>query len=177
MLRSVQPDSRLPVFFAGLAAGLLVVSAFGWSVLTSVKKNGVSVQVEVGPIAAQVEAEVRAAVRREVPAALSAMKAELPARVAEETARKVSGMTVNVGGFNVPVPDVAAQQVKSGVESAVRAGLNVAVTESDLNALSDRLAARAGGMVQQKLVAYLKGRTFPVEVWKGFEIPVTVIPQ
>lgn len=181
MMRSpvTRPDGRpaLTGFALGIATGWLLMAVTAWSIGRSIQKEGVIVHVETAPIAAQVEAEVRAAVRREIPATLAAMKQDLPARVAAETAKKVSEMTVNVGGFNVPVPDVAAQQVRSGVESAVRAGLNVAVTEADMNALADRLSKRASGMVQEKLNTYLKDRTFPVEVWKGFEIPVTVVPE
>ncbi|HYF95551.1 MAG TPA: hypothetical protein VD969_25340 [Symbiobacteriaceae bacterium] len=170
-------SERGPAFALGLLLGVALLSVLVWGAGRSVQKHGVTVRVETGEIAAQVEAEVKLAVRRELPATLAAIRQELPARVAAETARKLSETTVNVGGFNIPVPDAAAQQVRSAVESAVRAGLNVAVTDADVGALADRLAGRAGGMVQEKLAEYLKGRTFPVELWKGFSIPVTVIPQ
>lgn len=180
-MRSVvtQPDRRpvLSGFVLGLAVGVLLLGVVGWSAARAVQRQGVTVRVDLQPIAAQVQEEVRSAVRREVPATLAAIKQDLPAKVAAETARKLAETTVNIGGFSVPVPDAAAQQVRSGVESAVRAGLNVAVTEADMNALADRLAGKAGGMVEQKLTQYLKGRTFPVELWKGFTVPVTVVPQ
>jgi hypothetical protein len=149
----------------------------GFSIGRTVQKQGITIRLDTAPIAAQVETEVRAAIRQEVPAALASMKQDLPARVAEEAARKLAQTTVNVGGFNVPVPDAAAQQVRSGVESAVKAGLNLAVTEADMNALSDRLSKRAGGLVQANLNNYLTGRTFQVELWKGFKLPVTVVPE
>lgn len=176
---ATRSDTRpgLTGFALGLGLGFLMFAVMGFSIGKAVQRQGITIRLDTAPIAAQVEAEVRAAIRQEVPATLAAMKQELPARVADETARRLSQTTVNVGGFNVPVPDAATQQVRSGVESAVRAGLNVAVTDADLNGLADRLSKRAGGLAQDKLTKYLAGRTFHVELWKGFEIPVTVIPE
>ena len=164
-------------FALGLGVGFLMFAVLAVSIGKAVQKRGIMIRIDTAPIAAQVEAEVRSAIRQEVPATLASMKQELPARVADETARRLAGTTVNVAGFNVPVPDAATQQVRAGVESAVRAGLNVAVTDADLNSLADRLSKRAGGLAQDKLNTYLGGRTFHVELWKGFEIPVTVAPQ
>lgn len=164
-------------FALGLGVGFLMFAVMGFGIAKAVQRQGITIRIDTAPIAAQVETEVRAAIRHEVPAALATMRQELPARVADETARRLTGTTVNVAGFNVPVPDAATQQVRAGVESAVRAGLSVAVTDADLNSLADRLSKRAGGLAQDKLIEYLGGRTFHVELWNGFEIPVTVAPQ
>jgi hypothetical protein len=164
-------------FGFGALVGLLVATVFVVGAAKAVQKQGIQVRVETAPIAAQVEAEVRAAVRREVPAALAAMKEDLPRRVAEQTAQRLSQTTVNVGGFNVPVPPAAAAQVQAGVEQALRAGLNVALTEADMNGLSDRLSRQAGGMVRAQLNQYLAKRTFPVQLWPGFSLPVTVVVE
>jgi hypothetical protein len=164
-------------FGLGVLAGVLVTGALGLGVLKSIQQRGVTVRVETAPIAAQVEGEVREAVRREVPATLAALKQDLPARVAAETAQRLSQTTINLGGFSVPVPDAATQQVKAGVEQAVRVGLNVAVTDADMNALADRLAHRASGMVRDRMNQYLSGRTFAVEPWPGVKLPVSVVPE
>lgn len=172
-------DTRpaLSLFALGLGVGFLMFTVMTVSIGKAVQKRGITIRIDTAPIAAQVEAEVRSAIRQEVPATLASMKQDLPARVADETARKLSQTTVNVAGFNLPVPEAATQQVRSGVESAVRAGLNVAVTDADLNGLADRLSKRAGGLVQDKLTKYLGNRTFRVELWKGFELPVTIVPE
>lgn len=165
------------LFGTGILVGLLAAWIFVVTALLQVQQSGIKVHVETKPIAAQVATEVRAAVSREVPVALAAMKQELPRRVAEETAKRLSTTTVNVAGFNVPVPEAAAAQISAGVEQAVRAGLDVAVTQKDLNALTDRLSAQAGAQVHEKINAYLSGKTFDMEPWPGFKIPVTVVTR
>jgi hypothetical protein len=165
------------IFGLGTLVGFLAAALFVVGAAKSVQQRGVRVRVELAPIAAQVETEVKAAVQREVPATLAAMKNDLPKRVAEQTAQRLSQTTINIGGFNVPVPPAATAQVQSGVEQALRAGLNMALTDQDINALSDRLSTQAGSLVQQQLKMYLTNRSFPVDLWPGFSIPVTVIPE
>lgn len=165
------------LFGAGLLAGLLAAGIFVSTAVLSVKEHGVKVYVDTKPIAVQVSAEVRAAVQAEVPAAMTAIRQDLPRRVAQETAKRLSTTHVNVGGFPVPVPDSAARQISAGVEQAVRSGLDVAVTEADMNALTDRLSQKASAMVHERLNAHLNGKTFDMEAWRGFKIPVTVITR
>lgn len=174
---TVEPAKRTGWLFfgGGILVGLLIAGLFVVSTLLQLRESGVTVHVETKPIAEQVATEVREAVRREIPVALDTMKQELPRRVAEETARRLSTTTVNVAGFHVPVPDAAASQISAGVEQAVQAGLDVAVTPKDMNALTERLSAQAGAQVHERLNAYLSGRTFDMEPWPGFKIPVTVV--
>ena len=160
-------------FLTGMAAFALVT----YVAATTVRQQGIRVHLDTAPIAAQVEQEVRAAVRREVPATLNQMKAQLPQRVAEATAQHLAQARIDVAGFSVPVPPAAAAQVQTGVEQALRTTLNLAVTDQDTNALADRLSHQAGQLVKQHLNDYLANRTFQVELFKGYSIPVTLVPD
>lgn len=171
------PPQGRPVvpFVAGLIIGILVALAALAGALTTVRREGIRVHVETAPIAAQVEEELRTAIKREVPATLAALRADLPRRVADQTAQRLRETSLNVAGFNVPIPPAAADQVSAGVEQALRSGLAVALTDADLAALADRLSHHAGATLQTRLNTYLANRTFKVDLWPGFSIPVTVV--
>lgn len=162
-------------FLGGLAAGLCMAALFVTAVTRSVLVTGVTVHVEAAPIVARVQSEIQAVVRQEVPATLEALKREIPARVAAQTAQRLAETRVDVGGFSIPVPPAAAAQVQAGVEQALKSGMEMAMTPDQVRSLSDRLSARASGVVQRQLQEALAGQTFPVEVFRGVTVPVHVV--
>jgi hypothetical protein len=165
------------LYLGGFLTGLLCACVTVYGAATTIRTHGVRVHVETAPLAAQVEQEVRAAVRREVPVTLNQLKAGLPQRVAQATADHLAQARIEVAGFSVPVPPAAAAQVQSGVQQVLTASLSLAVTDADMNALADRLSEEAGDLVEKRLAEYLANRTFDVEVFKGYKVPVTLVPR
>lgn len=164
-------------FLVGLCCGLVLMGSAVWKSLRTVQERGIQVEVETAAVAAQVRAEVQSAVRREVPATLAAMKQEIPARVGAETARRLSATTVELGGFKVAVPPAAVEQVRAGVEEALRAGMDAAMSPTDVDALAGRLGDQAFALVSSRLDELIGGQRFEVKVLPWYSVPVTIVAK
>ncbi len=139
------------------------------------QREGVRVEMEAAPIAARVRSEVKAAVRSQLSAALRTASREIPQEVAAQVAGRLSGFTVEVGGFRVSVPPAAVEQVRVGVEEAVRSGLNAVAGRAELDRVADQLGDRAHVLVVQHLRRDLHGRKITVRLWSWLTVPVTVL--
>lgn len=164
-------------FLLGLACGLVMVGTTVWNSLRAVQERGIQIEVETAAVAAQVRAEVQRAVRREVPATLEAVRRDVPQRVAAETARRLSTTMMEIGGFKVAVPPAAVEQVRDGVEEALRAGMDAAVSQADVNGLAGRLGDQAFALVSARLDELIGGQRFEVQVLPWFSVPVTIVAR
>lgn len=161
-------------FGLGVLVGLMAAGAVAAMQLMLLQRRGVEVHVDTTRIALQVQAEVRDALKRELPAAIAQLRREVPARAAAETARRLGETRLHIGGFSMPVPEVAVMQVQAGVEEALRVGLDAAVRNADVDSLSRRLGDQAYVLVDHGLGQMLAGQRFIVKPWPWLSVPVTV---
>lgn len=164
-------------FWRGLITGL-GLAAVGVALAAGIiTRRGVEVAIPTGAIAQRMEGEVREAVRREMPAALAALEAELSAQVSAEAGRRLSEARIELGGFVVPLPPAAVQQAEQALAQAVRTGLAAAVRQVDVDGLAGRLGGGAARLAEDRLRQFLHGQVFTVEVVPGVEVPVRLIPR
>lgn len=164
-------------FWKGLLAGFGLAAVALALAAGMIVHRGVDVTVQTGEMAGRIEREVEAAVKRELPAALARVKAELPAELAAEAGRRLAETRIDLGGFEVPVPPAAVQQVEKTVGQALRVGLDAAVGRIDVDGLAGRLGDRAGHLAGQRLREVLAAQAIAVEVAPGLKVPVRLNPR
>ncbi|MFZ5828181.1 MAG: hypothetical protein ACOY94_28070 [Bacillota bacterium] len=165
------------LFWRGLIAGLAVAAVVLALAAGVVTRRGVVVTVETAVISRRMGEEVRQAVRRELPAALGQVRAELPRQVSSEAGRRLATMRIDLAGFEVPIPPSAVQQVEQALEGAVRAGLDTAIRQVDVDGLAGALSLRAGRIADAELKGFLARQAITVELLPGLQIPVRLIPR
>jgi|GEM_PF-2706479 len=153
---------------AGAAAAVLAL-ALGY-----LMRAGLVVTVETDALAARVGAEVRAAVRRELPAALESVRAEVPAQVSAEARRHLSGLRVELGGMSFGLPEAAEAQVEQAVDQAVRAGVDAVAGLVDVDGLAERIGERAATLARERFAEVLEDQRLQVEVAPGVQVPVRI---
>lgn|GEM_PF-5111142 len=164
-------------FAGGILLGVLMAALFVGRTVWTLQQAGVEVEVDTAAIASQVQAEVKAGVRREVPGVLASLRNDIPRQVAADAAQKIREKTFDVAGFKVPVPESAAQQIQASMEEALRTGMDSAIRSTDVGALAERLGERMGAQVAGGLKEHLNGMKFAVRPWPWLQIPVTVIAR
>lgn len=115
------------LFWRGLIAGLAVAAVALALATGAATRRGVAVTVETTALSRRMEEEVRQAVRRELPVALGAVRAELSRQLSTEAGRRLAGVQIDLGGFAVPIPAAAVQQVEQAMDQALRTGLDAAI--------------------------------------------------
>lgn len=165
------------LFWKGLITGLATAATALALTAGLVSRRGVTVTVPTSAISQRMQAEVRQAVRRELPAALAAMRAEMPRQVAAEAGRRLAGARIDLGGFELPVPPAAVEQVQQVLDQAVRIGLDNAVSRVDVDGLADRLGGQAARLTDDRLREFLAQQAIAVEVAPGLRVPVRLIPR
>lgn len=158
----------------GVVVGLGAAAAVLALALGYLMRAGLVVSVETGAVAARVAAEVEAAVRRELPAALESVRAEVPPQVGAETRRRLSGVRVELGGLTLDLPETVEAQVEQAVDQAVRAGMDAAAGLVDVDGLAERIGERAAALTQERLAEVLEGQRLQVEVAPGVAVPVRI---
>lgn len=165
------------LFWRGLIAGLAMAVVLLALTAGVVTRRGVAVTVETTALSRRIEAEVRQAVRRELPVALGAVRTELPRQVSAEAGRRLAGVRIDLGGFAVPIPPAAVQQVEQALDQAMRAGLDAAIGQVNVDGLAEQLSGRAGRMADAQLREFLAQQRIAVEVVPGLRVPVRLIPR
>lgn len=165
------------LFWKGLLTGVGLAAAALALVAAIIVHRGVEVAVQTAEISAHMEREVEAAVRREVPAALAKVRADLPNQVASEAGRRLAETRIDLGGFAVPVPPAAIRQVEQAIAQSLQLGVDAAVRQVDVNALASRLGMRAASLADQRLREILLAQTISVEVAPGLKVPVRLVPR
>lgn len=161
-------------FWKGIATGIGLAAAAVALTVSVVTRRGVDVTVQTADVTARLRQEVQVALQRELPVALAQVKADLPRRVAAEAGRRLSETRIDLGGFAVPIPPVAVQQVEQAVGQALQAGLEAAIRRVDVDGLSLRLGDRAASLADQRLKEVLAGQRLLVEVAPGWKVPVRI---
>jgi hypothetical protein len=172
-----EPRQQGGAFFVGILLGMLLTAVVVVSALLSLQQRGLTVRLATDQVASQVQEEIRAAVRKELPTVLGAVSEQLPRHVAAQTARQLSTTSVEVGGFRFPVPPDAVAQVQAGIEMAVQQGLRAAALQADLDAVADRVGDQVFPLIAQRLNAALHEHPLSMELWPGFSLPVIVVAQ
>lgn len=170
-----RPDYGM--FLGGVVLGLLLAALVVWRAMAGLQEHGVVVEIDTEQIAAQVRDQVRQAARAELPTRLEAMRQAVPQQVAQEAGRRVRAMSLDLGGFKVPMPPVAADQIQAGLEDALRAGMGVALRNADVDAIAGKLGDQAYDLVKVRLAQGLNGQRFTVRPWPWFSLPVTLVTQ
>ncbi|WP_374711690.1 hypothetical protein [Symbiobacterium terraclitae] len=158
----------------GVVAGFGAAAAVLALTLGYLMRAGLVVTVETGALSARLAAEVQAAVRRELPPALEAVRAEVPARVSAEARRRLSELRVELGGMTFDLPEAAEAQVEQAVDQAVRAGVDALTGMVDVDGLAERIAGRAAAVAQARVAKVLEGQRLEVQVAPGVEVPVRI---
>ncbi len=165
-------DRQAGQFWRGLLVGagpVVAALAMGLGYLT---RAGITVAVAAEPLADRVAAEVEAAVRRELPAALLEARAEWPARAQEAARGQLADLRLEVAGLTVELPQPVREQVEEAVAQAVQAALEAAGDGAHVQGLTDRIGRRAGELARERLPSALAGQQFNVQVAPGVAVPV-----
>ena len=165
-------DRRAGQFWRGLLVGagpVVAALAMGLGYLTHA---GITVAVAAEPLAGRVAAEVEAAVRRELPAALLEARAEWPQRAQEAARGQLADLRLEVAGLTVNCPSRSGNRWKRRSREAVQAALEAAGNGAPFEGLTDRIGRRAGELARERLPSALAGQRFNVQVAPGVAVPV-----
>jgi len=172
---SGEPGGR-GLFWRGVLTGVAGVTAILALCAGLVVERGVTVPVPTSQVSRRIEEEVRAAVRRELPAVLAGVQQALPRQVAAEAGRRLAGAEIDLGGFQIPVPQAAVKEVEQVVDIALRTGLEAVTRQVDLDGLAQRLSSRAAGLADRHLQAMLADQPLVVQVGP-LQVPVRLVPR
>ncbi len=163
-------------FWQGVLTGLTVAAVGLAACVGWVMGRGITVPIPTGHVTKRLQAEVRTAVRRELPVVLEEVQRSLPRQVAAEAGRRIAGARIDLGGFQIPVPPAAVREVEAAVGGALSSGLEAMSGQVDIDGLADRLGNQAAGMADRQLKEMLSDQVMLVQVGP-LQVPVRLIPQ
>lgn len=161
-------------FFFGVTLTVAVLLTFLTASLVAVQKRGITVHIDTAPLAAQIRAELAAQVEREVPAVIAELRRELPHRVANAATEKIGSTPLNVGPFELRLPEPMVQEIRSRLETSLQQGFDRLSREGGTtNAIVQRINSRVEHLISSRLRTLLSGQRFDVKVGP-VRLPVVV---
>lgn len=161
-------------FWSGLVVGVLLVMMFLFGALYRLQSTGLTVPVDARDLANQIDAEVQAELRQEMPAALAEMKVTLPAIVARRAAEKLREGKVDLGPVTVDLPPALVQEVQGRLTAILAEAVSGFVDQVSVDQVAQRLGAEAQALVRERLVASMAEQRFPLRPLPWLTIPITV---
>lgn len=167
---------RASSFWQGFLLGILIMAAFMAGITWQLSRRGLTITLDTSALAAQVEAEVRDHIRRELPAALSRVRAELPEFVAGRVAGKFQGHKVNLGPIEVELPASVVQELESRLAAALTEAAADLMQEVDADQVAARVGAEANALVRSRVARALSGWHPEIKPLPWLTVPVTIRP-
>lgn len=161
-------------FWRGVCVGWLLSALLLAGSAAVVARRGLTVTVDAAGLGARVEAEVREHVRRELPAALAHVRAQLPPIVAREVSARLAAGRVNLGPVELEIPPSMQGEIERRLTAALTEAGGRFLGQVDQAQAADRIAREARVLVEQRLFADLEQYRLVVQPVPWLTVPVHV---
>ncbi|MBX5477222.1 MAG: hypothetical protein IRZ18_08905 [Clostridia bacterium] len=162
------------MFMKGLLWGIALTAAAGAAGGAYVMRHGVVARVDASPLTADVQAEIRQQVLAEMPRVIEAVKAQVPAKVAEEVNKQLGDASFVLYGVRVDLPATATQALRDHLRDEITREFQKQLDSIDVDGLATAWADQASTTIARTLHDRLIRRSLPVEVVPGVTIPIVV---
>lgn len=162
------------MFIKGVLWGIALALAAGAAGAAYVVRHGVVAKVDAAPLTADVQAEIRRQVLAEMPRVIAAVKAQVPAKVAEEVNRQLGDASFVLYGVRVDLPAQATQSLRDHLRDEITQEFQKQLDQIDVDGLATAWADEAAKTIARTLHDRLAGRQLPVEVAPGVAVPIFI---
>lgn len=164
-----------PTFFYGFALGFFLCSALVLCTAFYVSQRGLIIKVNTEEIAAMIQEEVEAEARSQIPQMIAEMRKSVP-RLVEEDSQSLAGQTasIRISNFTITLPPETVKEFDDRIKGMVKLSLYKALDKVDSEGLIKGISERTYTYVKSTLEEELAGKTFRVEPFPRFIIPVTL---
>lgn len=168
-------------FVSGLLVGIFLCSGLVGGLLFAFMERGLTAAIDVAAVALEARTTIEWQVAQMLPGIVEEMKAELPERVAQDLAEKLSSASFVVYGVEIQVPEETLSIIREQVHQVVVDELNRNLDGIDVAGAAEEWGRRGQEMVEEALRRELRGRRVVVQVhpslsWPAIPVVLSVQP-
>jgi len=163
-------------FWSGFALGLAFALTAALGFAYYFVSRGIAVEIPAPQLTGLVREQIRTVAAAELPALMEETRQQVPQMVAAEMAGRVGSASLQIAGWNLELPPEATRQLENYLQGFVESAILDILERVDLAAMAERLAGRAGVMVDAGLRQQLEGLNFYWRPgWYFVPLPVSLV--